>query len=884
MYSPSRLLIMLTVAVFTAELSIMFAFSLLPPLPRWIGNTADALLLVALLSPFLYLWLFRPLSLLVAKQMRIGLELESANRKLQQDIVKLEQVEHELRAQENKFHILFESANDCILILDLEGRIKDINRIGHERLGYGKEEMIGRRIAQFDSPDFAPRVISRIAEIQEKGCATFESAHVRKDGTLMPIEINSRKVELEGQPNVLSIIRDITERKQAQQASLKSEANLRAILDNSPYLTWLKDTEGRYITINKAFADYLRLDDVGQAIGKTDLDLQPKALAEKYRADDDEVMASRQQQHVEESAFDGSNTHWVETFKTPIIDAHGNVLGTVGFARDITERKAAEEEIRLENETGRKHAKELAQQFGSLLQSSFNEIYLFDARSLHFLQASEGALKNLGYSANELERLTPLDLVPLHTQGSFGKLIAPLRRGEKQLQLFKTTLRRKDCTTYPVEVRLQLMKTESPVFLAIVQDISEHKEAEQNQKKLTRALQLLSECSMLLIHAENEQQMLENICKLAVVTGGYLMAWVGFAENDTARTVRPIAQSGYEKGYLDNVKVAWADTELGQGPTGTAIRTGAPVAYLDCLTNPKMAPWREAAVKRGYQSAIALPLFINGHVWGALTIYSVEPRAFTNEEVELLEELANNIAFGIEALRTREAHQRAEQELRELSKHLLTVREEEKASFAREIHDDLGGTLAGLKMDAYWLTQKLETGKAMEPLRACAQSMVGLLDNAILATRRIITDLRPTLLDDLGLKEALKWQAAEFQKRTGIECRITCDEGNNCEGKLDGLLSINLFRIFQEALTNAARHSGASFVKASLCRDDKEIVMLVSDNGRGPPKGLAIPSTSYGLRGMRERVMQLGGKISFDTPPGGGFRVMAVLPLPTVPQ
>jgi PAS domain S-box-containing protein len=143
---------------------------------------------------------------------------------------------------------------------------------------------------------------------------------------------------------------DITERKKAEIDLLVSEANLRALLDNFPYLAWLKDTEGRYITVNKVFADFLHLENTRQAIGKTDLDLQPnKELAEKYRADDAGVLASGQQKHVEEPSFDGENMRWVETYKTPIIDKDGILLGTAGCASDITERKQVEEKIRQMN-------------------------------------------------------------------------------------------------------------------------------------------------------------------------------------------------------------------------------------------------------------------------------------------------------------------------------------------------------------------------------------------------------------------------------------------------------------------------------------------------------------------------------------------------------
>ena len=127
----------------------------------------------------------------------------------------------------------------------------------------------------------------------------------------------------------------------------KSAVSLRAILDNSPYLVWLKDTEGRYLKVNKAYADYARLKDIRQVIGKTDFDLYPKELAEKFRIDDAEVMASRQQKHIEELSLEGSKEVWVATFKTPVIDESGNVLGTTGFAQDVTERKQNEEKIRI---------------------------------------------------------------------------------------------------------------------------------------------------------------------------------------------------------------------------------------------------------------------------------------------------------------------------------------------------------------------------------------------------------------------------------------------------------------------------------------------------------------------------------------------------------
>jgi PAS domain S-box-containing protein len=222
-----------------------------------------------------------------------------------------------------------------------------------------------------------------------------------------------------------------------------------------------------------------------------------------------------------------------------------------------------------------------------------------------------------------------------------------------------------------------------------------------------------------------------------------------------------------------------------------------------------------------------------------------------------------------------------ERQLRNHSAHLQYVREEEKASIAREIHDDLGGTLTALKMETYWLKNRLSENKEAAPLSEHIDEMSQLIDNATGVMRNIITGLRPTVLDDLGLAAALEWQAAQFQKHTGIACRTNCvcEKSEDCSAELDKQHSIALFRIAQEALTNVARHSGATRVEIEFHRSDDEVVMSITDNGRGMKGDRADTSRSFGMLGMRERADQLGGKINFGIPPGGGFSVTVILPL-----
>ena len=205
----------------------------------------------------------------------------------------------------------------------------------------------------------------------------------------------------------------------------------------------------------------------------------------------------------------------------------------------------------------------------------------------------------------------------------------------------------------------------TPFMLGIGSDITQQKKTESELQKLNRAHQAISKCNEALQHAESESELLQKICTIVVEAGGYSMVWVGYAENDPAKSVRPVAQAGFEEGYLEALQVSWADMERGGGPTGRAIRTGEPCAIHDIQNDPTFAPWIEQAVAQGYESALALPLKNGAQPFGALTIYSLRPNAFTSEEIKLLAALADNLAYGITMLQNRLAHAEAEERVRQ---------------------------------------------------------------------------------------------------------------------------------------------------------------------------------------------------------------------------
>ncbi len=227
------------------------------------------------------------------------------------------------------------------------------------------------------------------------------------------------------------------------------------------------------------------------------------------------------------------------------------------------------------------------------------------------------------------------------------------------------------------------------------------------------------------------------------------------------------------------------------------------------------------------------------------------------------------------------------EQLRALAAHIQFIREEERARIAREIHDELGQALTALKIDLSWLGDQFTesrrsgdlsqtTGEA-QPILAKIQSMFGLIDMTIQSVRRIATELRPGMLDDLGLVAAIEWQAQDFQRRTGIQCKLFIESEE--DAVLDKELSTALFRIFQETLTNVARHAQATKVNITLTESTGTLRLEIEDNGKGITEEDISDPKSLGLLGTRERALLFGGDVNITGSPGKGTRISVSIPL-----
>ena len=310
------------------------------------------------------------------------------------------------------------------------------------------------------------------------------------------------------------------------------------------------------------------------------------------------------------------------------------------------------------------------------------------------------------------------------------------------------------------------------------------------------------------------------------------------------------------------------------------IDSGAELILREELTAmlPEGAPIGDLA--RPSASLMFVPIRIRAQVIGIMSVQSYAPKAYDARSLRTLQTLADYCGGTLERIRAQEELQTSREQLRALAAHLQSVREEERKLITREIHDELGQSLTGFKMDLAWMRNRMqaeEWGTIRQPILDKIKTMGKLIDGTANLMRKLCTELRPGVLDDLGLTAAIEWQAREYQERTGIVCAVKVDLG---ELTVDPERSTALFRIFQEILTNVARHAKATRVEAVMQATGAEVWLEVKDNGRGIKPSEIAGAKSLGLLGMRERAFILGGAVVIRGAAGKGTTVRVTVPLP----
>jgi two-component system sensor histidine kinase UhpB len=638
-------------------------------------------------------------------------------------------------------------------------------------------------------------------------------------------------------------------------------------------------------------------------------------------------------------------------------------------------------------------------------------MWVIDAQTMAFMEVNDAAIAHYGYTRDEFLRMTIADIRPSEdvSQLHSHAVTAPL--GYHEAGIWRH--RRKDGACIDVSIRRHTIEYSGRAAkLIVVEDITERLRAEKGLRRANRALRMLTDCNQALVRATDEESLLQSACRTIVETGEYCMAWVGFIDQHNRNNgagVRPVAQYDGCAISTDAQHPDWATAPADYTPTETAIRSGRPIVFTKGVDDLPDVPWRSVNAPQDYTAAIALPMRVGVKTLGALHIYAHDSDAFDEEEVRLLSELADDLAYGIGALHTKAAHATAEQslettssllrglfdaspaailviepggavqlwnpaaerifgrtapetlnqfvltipaerreefrvlfervlsgelvrniefqhvrhdgacvdvllsaaplrdasnviyrvmsvlvditdrkqaeaalaeremQLRVLSQRLLEAQEGERRRIARELHDEIGQALTIIKLGVQSAQRATEPASVREVLSECIRT----IDAAIQQVRSLSLDLRPSLLDDLGLIAALRWYLDRQAQWVGFAATF---HTKGLDGRLPSTLETTCFRVAQEALTNIARHAHAHHVTMSLTYTGHQLVLCIQDDGVGfdvrTAHEQARQGGSLGLLGMQERVALVGGRLTISAASGHGAQICASFPVP----
>lgn len=564
-----------------------------------------------------------------------------------------------------------------ILIEDSEGRIAFANAAMESILGTSSHELIGQHWTAIVPSDCVAQVSHQVARRPHGRSGRYETRLLTKSGSRVPVMVSSRPL-FDGDlfTGVLSAFTDISERVEAERDVEERRRYLEAVLTAAPDAIVTLDAQHRIVEWNpgaEALFGYTREETIGQDI---DCLITTSATVEEATKITERVMSGQHVPPMETVRHrkDGTPVD-VMLAGAPIL-VGGQLSGTVAVYADISERKRAEQAL-TESES----------RLSGILSSMVDLVYAFDELGRFTFYHAPGNGDSHVSPDQFLGRLHS-QVMPPHVDRAFTRAFDENRAGrvaryEYGLELGGQT------RWFSVNLSPLFLGGEFRGSVAVARDVTDRKHAEAALYNANRGLRMLSECTAALSRAMSEQDLVQETCRIAVDIGGYRLAWVGYADQDEARTVQPIAQSGFEEGYLETVRITWADTERGRGPTGTAIRTHAPVIAGDLLSDPGFGPWREEATRRGYASSIALPLLAEGRCLGALNIYASEPDSFSAEEAGLLAEVADNVAYGIVSLRNRAERRWMEGVVQRYAERLETLHQVDRAILEAQSPEDI---------------------------------------------------------------------------------------------------------------------------------------------------------------------------------------------------
>ncbi len=597
------------------------------------------------------------------------------------EVTERRQAQEALRQSNKRTADILESINDGFFSMDRDMVVTYVNNAALALWGgRPREEVLGKKLLDAFPEAEGSIFVEKYAEaLREKKFisleAFFEQEPYRNwyDVRIFPF-----------QDGISVYFQVTTERKKHEAALLRAKQDWERTFDAVPDLITILDTDHHMVRVNRAMA---------QSLGK-----EPQELAGKHcyeflhvsgrvlsRCPHQQLLADHRE-HTAEVLEMGRN-FLVTT--SPIFNEDGTLFGSVHIARDITARKQAEEAVSRLNEELEMRVQERTAELRQTVGQLQNEV----AERLE----TEGALKSERQRFYDVLEMLPAYVVLLTPDYHvpFANRFFVERFGESHGMrcfefLFGRTEPCENCETFKVFKTNAPQHWEwtgpdgryydiydypftdadgSPLIMEMGIDITERKQAEKQAESLGRLYRVLSRVNETIVRVPDRETLFGEACRIAVEDGGLRMAWVGLSDPE-GRVVKPVAKYGYDEGYLDNLLITLKDGHECQGPTGTSVREGRHDICNDFAAELRMAPWRERALARGYQSSGAFPLRVGGQVVGALTLYAGTPGFFNQAEISLLEALADDLSFALESMDREVKRRQAEKEVKKLNEGL----------------------------------------------------------------------------------------------------------------------------------------------------------------------------------------------------------------------
>lgn len=755
------------------------------------------------------------------------------------DVTKQVQAEQQLREREEQYRAIFEASTDAFIICDQQGVVVEANPAACRMSGEEYSEWIGTNIS-YPKPFNAQAFLNQ-SSFQARGQFLNEPGKIqRKDGTLIPVEAHSIDFTYKGQPHILTIVRNISERVHAEQQLREKEQEYRSIFEASIDGLVTIDQENHIVEANPAACQihgYAREDLVGRSASSEVVNVR-------------DILQAGGNFHTREKGIrkDGTTFH-SEVRGTPF--TYKGERHMLGIIRDITEQVEAEQQLR-----------EREEQYRSIFEATSDALLIRDLEDGHVVEANPAACQMYGYSYEEFIGLDARVITHPDSLRLLPDGLQTVRAGHR-LQ-FQGLGLRKDGTSIHVEVRGAPFKYKGkPHLLGASRDITEQVQAqqllEQRVGERTRELSTLLEVSHNVASTIDLKILLELILDQLKVMVDYAGAAITILEGEDLVLVGTRGPESEEHlvRHRFSLKSMW--------PVWEALCRGDLVVIDDIRNNTLTArAYRETVgdlleTTLSYvRSWVAVPLKLKDQAIGMLSISYSQPDFYTPHHAELALAIANQAAVAIENARL---YAKA-QELAAL---------EERQKLARELHDSVSQALYGISLGAHAARTALERdpGGVAEPL----EYVLSLSEAALAEMRALIFELRPESLETEGLVSALTKQAAATQARHEIIVAAELCE----EPALSLHVKQELYRIAQEAMHNTVKHAHASYITLRLTSTPDGITLEVEDNGQGFDTMASFPG-HLGLHSMRERVTNLGGTFEIESEPGAGTCIHAGIP------